>query len=127
MSQHQLQPQTECPKCEDGLLVDVTPVGTPADVDNGCMCGNEMCDFQSTQPQGELISDLIDVSGIDKIDSDYISTENDGFDPDASPSPTHTVSNQDGTEEFRLLLSEQEKPATGQKPKYTPFARQYPA
>lgn len=109
------------------MLVDVTPVGTPADVDNGCMCSNGMCDYQSTQPQGELINDLIDVSDVDKIDADYISTTDDGFDQDASPSPTYTVYDQDGTEKFRLLLSEQEKPATGSEPKYAPFARQYPA
>jgi predicted HNH restriction endonuclease len=125
MSPHDLQAQTECPKCESGQLVDQTPIGLPADVDNGCMC--QQCNFKSSQPMGSLAEEYIDVSTIDCIDSDVIHISDDEFNEDADPHPTYIVSNGSNEEQFTLLLTEQSKPATGTDPKYKPFARQYPA
>lgn len=124
MSQSNLAKQTTCPRCESGLLIDQTPIGLPADVDNGCMCPE--CDFRSSQPKGSLAEEYIDVSGIDCIDKDVIHITDDEFDKEEDPNPTYTVTDDSGNEQFRLLLTEQSRPATGTEPKYTPFARQYP-
>lgn len=118
--------RTDCPKCDDGVLVDQTPVGLPADVDNGCMCQSTDCDFQSAHPMGNLDEDLIDVTDIDALDEDFIPTSADGYE-DGDPSPTYTVTDDSGDEIFRLLLTTRDPPATGTAAKYVPLARRYPA